>query len=381
LDTALVNEEIGDPVQSYLDLEEKLLKRWDAPLINDFLGMIAFGVLRKLCDKWADGADPNPLVTGGDDIISLEPARRIREMAELDAAGKNYESEWESYLQKFGDRCLEELKLESPTLRDDSSTLKISVERLADRIRSGNIANSKEESPPAPKVKGFFRARIFAWVLRQGRNRIRDRENLRFERTRLFGRVRRIMVEQGRRLTEAGKLAGNEDIFFLTIEEILSGKGSLDLVEKRKREMQEFRENMPPPDRIESTTDTPEWDDEIDVEIDNDLSKKGTGCCPGIVEGKVRVVLDPRGVELGSGEILVARQTDPGWVMLFPAASGLLVERGSLLSHSAIVSRELGLPSVVGLSGVCSWLKTGDRIRMNGKNGLVEIVAREGDRE
>lgn len=92
LDQALENEEIDEPLQCYLDLEEQLLKKWDAPLINDFLGMIAFGVLRKICDKWANGADPNPLVTGGDDIISLEPARRIREMAELSAAGKGYES-------------------------------------------------------------------------------------------------------------------------------------------------------------------------------------------------------------------------------------------------------------------------------------------------
>ena len=78
-----------------------------------------------------------------------------------------------------------------------------------------------------------------------------------------------------------------------------------------------------------------------------------------------------------AGEILVAQQTDPGWVILFPCAAGLLVERGSLLSHSAIVSREMNLPCIVSLSHITSWLKTGDWIEMDGKTGTVRKVDRE----
>ena len=92
--------------------------------------------------------------------------------------------------------------------------------------------------------------------------------------------------------------------------------------------------------------------------------------------GTVRVVLEPRGARLEPGEILVALQTDPGWVVLFPAASGLLVERGSLLSHSAIVSRELRLPCVVSLPQITTILKTGDRVEMNGSTGEVRILER-----
>ena len=80
---------------------------------------------------------------------------------------------------------------------------------------------------------------------------------------------------------------------------------------------------------------------------------------PGVVRGRAVVVRDPRGVELPAGSILVAERTDPGWIMLFPAAAGLVVERGSLLSHSAIVARELGLPCAVSVPQATTWIKAG----------------------
>jgi pyruvate,water dikinase len=89
------------------------------------------------------------------------------------------------------------------------------------------------------------------------------------------------------------------------------------------------------------------------------------------VRGVVRVVRDPHAATLRSGEILVAEFTDPGWVTLFSRAAGLLVERGSLLSHSAIVAREMGIPAVVSLSGITSWLNDGDYVEMNGATGRV----------
>jgi pyruvate,water dikinase len=82
-------------------------------------------------------------------------------------------------------------------------------------------------------------------------------------------------------------------------------------------------------------------------------------------------VTDPSAAHIESGDILVAERTDPGWVMLFPLASGLVVERGSLLSHSAIVAREMGLPTVVGLEGAAAWLQTGDPVLVDGSTGCV----------
>src|SRR4029079_9932496 len=87
---------------------------------------------------------------------------------------------------------------------------------------------------------------------------------------------------------------------------------------------------------------------------------QGLGCSPGLVRGAVRLVRDPRNVQLDRKTILVAEHTDPGWIMIFPSAMGVLVERGSLLSHAAIVARELGIPAVVSIPGLMRWLNDGD---------------------
>ncbi len=92
------------------------------------------------------------------------------------------------------------------------------------------------------------------------------------------------------------------------------------------------------------------------------------------MRGPVRVITDPKNAEIRSGEILVAQRTDPGWIMLFPAAAGVLVERGSLLSHSAIVAREMGIPTIVALSDATCWLRDGDWVEIDGSSGLVSKI-------
>jgi pyruvate,water dikinase len=101
---------------------------------------------------------------------------------------------------------------------------------------------------------------------------------------------------------------------------------------------------------------------------------KGTGCCPGVVRAPVRVVRDPREAVGLAGHILVAERTDPGWTLLFPAVAGLLVQRGSLLSHSAIVAREMALPCVVGIPGLLQTLADGEVVEMDGTTGVVRRV-------
>jgi pyruvate,water dikinase len=105
---------------------------------------------------------------------------------------------------------------------------------------------------------------------------------------------------------------------------------------------------------------------------------RGLGCWAGFVRGPVRVARDPRAVVLAPDDMIVAERTDPGWamIMIFPAAAGLVVERGSLLSHSAIVARELGLPTIVSLAGLTTWLKDGNWVEMDGATGVVVKLAR-----
>ena len=122
-----------------------------------------------------------------------------------------------------------------------------------------------------------------------------------------------------------------------------------------------------------------------DADLLKDLQKSddpdvlyGTPCCPGQIEGVVRVVKSMQDASGLDGEILVTERTDPGWVPLYPSCSALLIERGSLLSHSAVVARELGLPTVVGISGgLMLKLKTGMRVRIDAGRGEVRILRDE----
>lgn len=400
-------------VSHYLDLEARLLKRWDAPLVNDFFAMIFYGLLRSLCGKWlgdTDGSLQNELLLDCGEIISAEPPRRIMKMARLavakpDLAGllanpdasapsklaalraePALAAEFDRYLADFGDRCLEELKLESPTVVDDPASLLASIGAMAGRAAEGG-GEMPVRIPGIRQPEGI-KGIVFRWVLRHARERVAARENLRFERTRLFGRVRAIIRELGGRLCADGVLNQPEDVFYLELGELLGhwdGTGTTASLGRvaaaRRAEFDGYRTGPPPPDRF--TTRGP-LARHVRLEApavsgnpDEAGSIKGSGACPGIVRGKVRVVLDPRGARIEPGDILVARQTDPGWVVLFPAASGLLVERGSLLSHSAIVARELRLPCIVGLANITTRLQTGMLVEMDGTTGTVRVVTED----
>jgi phosphohistidine swiveling domain-containing protein len=378
-------------IAHYQELESQLLRRWDAPLVNDFFAMIFYGILGKISDN------PNELLQDTGDIISARPPRLIKEMAEIvrphhhlaklladphtaialkkDELSKLPEltNKFADYLTEFGDRCLEELKLESPTVVDDPGPLLTSIGGFALRPIS---KPEPTEEPPA--LSGFLKK----WVLRNTRELIRNRENLRFERTRVFGRVRQIMRELGGRLAADGRLEDPDNVFYLKLEEVLDHSTTNALkgiVAARRKEFIDYHNSPAPPDRFSARGPihrSHEFTDDIDPS-DQEADLQGIGACAGIVRGPVRVVTNPREATLQPGEILVATQTDPGWVVLFPAAAGLLVERGSLLSHSAIVARELQLPCIVSLSHITTTLKTGDLIEMNGKTGQVTLLENE----
>ena len=409
-------------VATYRRLESRLITRWDAPLINDLFAMIFFGTLRRLCERWCGDTQStlqNGLVSGQGGMISAEPAKLVIEMARVAAkqpsvvtslcadslpqalaaveSSTRLSSLYREYLDKFGDRTTDELKLESPTLHDDPLMLLRSVGGLAERFAVNEsfgvgAAGETQRAAAERRVSASLRRNpmrrvIFSWVLRNARQRIIARENLRFERTRLFGRVRSIFTALGRSFQRAGVLPDGDLIFYLEVEEALgyvegtaTSADLAALAALRKAQFERYRAMPAPPDRFETRgmvghaaiaqapqSDTAEKD-----------SRTGLGCCPGTVRGQVRVVTDPRRAGLRAGEILVAERTDPGWVMLFPSAAGLLVERGSLLSHSAIVAREMRIPAVVALSGVMSWLKDGDWVELDGSTGRVVKIAANG---
>jgi pyruvate,water dikinase len=406
-------------VAIYKELENRLLNKWDAPIVNDFFAMIFYGLLQKLSIAWCrdtEGTLQNDLLRNSGGMISTEPAERVTQMARLAAKDpelvevlckdkpqkilqkmRSYpeiQSLYRSYLQKFGERCINELKLESATLHEDPQVLLRAIGSLAKghaaqeptqqgpRTADIDLRRQAEDRVTSTLSRHPIRLLTFRWVLKNARDRVCGRENLRFERTRAFGRVRKIVVEFGRRFYGLNLLEEPRDIFYLELQEIFAfAEGTSTctdlkgLVALRKQEFKRFSRMQPPADRFETRGIVYQGNRYRTGRRTNDMPgnmRKGMGCCPGTISGRVRVVRDPRESSLKAGEILVADRTDPSWILLFPLAAGLLVERGSLLSHAAIVARELGIPAIVSIPGVTSWLEDGDSVELDGRTGVVK---------
>jgi len=180
----------------------------------------------------------------------------------------------------------------------------------------------------------------------------------------------------GEHLANAGVLDEPEDVFYLTVDEIVGElpDGAQDLVARRRERRTEYQ-------RLELPTwwrGTPEPTvvSESESEATGDALLSGIGAGSGIVEGPVRVVHDPAVVEIEPGEILVASTTDPSWASIMFVSSALVVDIGSVLSHAAVVARELGLPCVVNTGNGTRVLRDGDLVRVDGSAGTVQLIKR-----
>jgi len=405
----------------YADLERRLLWNWKVPIVNDFAVMIFYGVLRSLTGKWRiddTGSLHHELLCGEGGLMSTEPAKvalrlaveiradeamdRLFTEADTDGLLAAYRSRtpaspvWDGlddYLERYGYRCVGELKLEEFSLKDDPRLLLTSLQGyLAGDVPDPDELDAREKRKRRDaerKVTAAMRARplkrlVYGWLLRKARAAVRDRENLRFCRTRIFGLTRDLFRGLGWRLFRMGRLADPEDVFYLTTDDLFGyvrGTSTCTdlrgLAAVRRAEFDTFRAEPDPDDNI-VTGGVPYHNNPLHVpqqgdDLATDGSLVGTPCAPGRVRAAVRVVHSPQGEPRLDGEILVAARTDPGWVTLFPTAAGLLIERGSPLSHSAVVARELGIPAIVGIKGLTGALRSGQEVEMDGGTGQVVL--------
>jgi phosphohistidine swiveling domain-containing protein len=205
-------------------------------------------------------------------------------------------------------------------------------------------------------------------------------------------RLRLAVVAIGRKLAQAGVLADAEDVVFLHYNEVrllLADQSALgdvqELVSDRRDEHEDAAERRPPSWVGTATEDAlafpyaslwgfPEKFHAGEPATSGEV--KGLAASPGVVEGTARYVTSlDQFDEVREGDILVCRMTNPAWVVLFTKIHGLVTEAGGTMSHPAVVAREFGIPAVVGTTNAGDRIKTGDRIRVNGTTGVVEILA------
>jgi pyruvate,water dikinase len=389
--------------------------------LNDVRMAIASGRLRRLLGRVYDEGQADARLTellgGIDGLESVEPTRQLIGIARdvrrdealaadvraappgdvislIHGRSPDLAARIDAYVERYGDRAIGELKLETLSLRDDPRLLGEVIGNYLGRPDvdpDGVLRTERERSEAALRALGervpVWRRRLLAREVRMARTAVSCRERLRLRRTWMFALARDVYRAIGGQLQASGQIESPRDIFYLSTQEIdafLDGRAASarlgPLIAARKVEYDGYR-RMPTQDRMQ-TAGTPYLGYREELAADDagppatghpdDGLLRGLGCCAGIVEAPVRIILDPSESLSVNGQILCTVRTDPGWAPLFPTASGLLIERGSILSHSAVVARELGIPTVVGVPGVTRLLTDGERLRLDGGTGVVE---------
>ncbi|MGQ4377498.1 rifamycin-inactivating phosphotransferase [Streptomyces sp. SAS_267] len=294
----------------------------------------------------------------------------------------------EAYLDRYGVRCVGEIDITRPRWRERPAAL---VPVILDNVRNFE---------PGAAERRFEQGRLKAWEKeREVLSRLRslpDGDRRADETKRMIDQVRafagyreypkygivsrsfvykRALLEEAGRLVRADVLHDKEDVFYLTFQEfhdvVRTNRVDDRLIQRRKDAFRSYQVLTPP--RVltsdgEALTGAYRRDDVPDGAL------VGLPVSAGTIEGRARVILDMADADLEPGDILVTPFTDPSWSPLFVAVAGLVTEVGGLMTHGAVIAREYGLPAVVGVERATRLIRDGQRIRVHGTDGYVEIL-------
>jgi phosphohistidine swiveling domain-containing protein len=295
------------------------------------------------------------------------------------------------FLRKYGGRGFGEIDLGRTRWAEDPthvfemllSFLQIEdADQAPDAVFARSAAGAREAVDRlAAAVRrtrgGWLKARLVRFFAGRARQLMGARESPKFFAVRMMYKIHRELRKLGREFAAVGELAREDDFFFLTLSELdafakQEPRGWRALITRRSRSYEcEFRRRQIP--RL-LLSDGRAFYEGLAPSADSGLGIVGSPVSPGIAEGRVRVVLDPRTANLQPGEILVCPGTDPSWTPLFLSAGALVMETGGMMTHGSVVAREYGIPGVVGVHNATTRLKTGPRVRVDGSRGIVELL-------
>ena len=342
--------------------------------------------LRRDLTKLVGAADANILIANLSDpeelLASLGLIAGLSKLARGDIT-------LEAYLQQYGHRGPREFELSVPPPAENSDWLdrQLAELRLNPVDIEGMLAKQDiifQEAWQRLITGHPGKVNTIQKRIQENIRRARLRERARSEYTRDRWLVR-LFALRAAELTDLG-----EEIFLLTLDEILELLGgnpsALGSIMVRKETYQKYKTLPAYPSVIRGRFDPLEWaanskrrSDIFDATVDYPIEKSnlisGSPGSAGQVTGMARLIDHPdQGQLLQQGEILVAVQTDVAWTLLFPRVAAVVTDVGAPLSHAAIVARELGIPAVVGCGDATTRIKTGDRIRVDGAQGTIEIL-------
>jgi pyruvate,water dikinase len=351
-------------------------------------------LLARLLDRFRPGATAervNRLLAGLPDVPSVAPALAMEALAAeaarrpswlawlragpspLAAAPADLGERLRAFLDLFGHRSVAEGELLSSAWEDDPEAPLRALRALAEtredassRRRAAAAATRDADEEALLAGAGLFARPLLRWALEGARNSVRERERTKELSVRLVHYGRRAARAAGRRLVARGRILREDDVFFLTIGELrralLGEAPSRALVARRRRRHER-----------EGSLDAPR---EVDLEGPAaagvpSLAWRGTGVSAGVGAGPARVLLPGEPLRLEAGEVLVAPVLDAAYGPLLAASAGAAAEIGGLLSHGAVVARELGVPCVVDVRGITANVRNGEPLVVDGGSGLV----------
>ncbi|MCM3812782.1 phosphoenolpyruvate synthase [Streptomyces sp. DR7-3] len=320
-------------------------------------------------------------------VESIEDDAFLDELAKL-AGGAEARDAIESYLDRYGMRCVGEIDITRPRWRERPTTL---VPVILDNVRNfepGAAGRRFEQGRQKAREKkrdvlsrlralpdGDRKADEAKRMIDRVRTFIGYREYPKYGIISRYFVYKRALLAEAERLVEAGVLPEQEDIFYLTFQElhdvVRSHQVDDRLIQRRKDAFRSYHALTPP--RVltsdgEAVTGAYRRDDAPAGAL------IGLPVSAGTIEGRARVILDMGEADLEAGDILVTAFTDPSWSPLFVGIAGLVTEVGGLMTHGAVIAREYGLPAVVGVERATRLIRDGQRIRVHGTDGYVEIL-------
>ncbi|MFF1701416.1 rifamycin-inactivating phosphotransferase [Streptomyces sp. NPDC058252] len=333
----------------------------------------------------ADVIRPHPEVVAF--LQGVEDEGFLDKLAKL-AGGTEARDAIEAYLDRYGMRCVGEIDITRPRWRERPTTL---VPVILDNVRNfepgaaerrfeqGRQKAQKKEQDVLSRLRalpdGDQKADVAKRMIDQVRTFIGYREYPKYGIVSRYFVYKQALLEEAERLVQAGVLPEKEDIFYLTFEElhhvVRSHQVDDRLIQQRKDAFRSYHALTPP--RVltsdgEAVTGAYRRDDVPAGAL------IGLPVSAGTIEGRARVILDMAEADLEAGDILVTAHTDPSWSPLFVGIAGLVTEVGGLMTHGAVIAREYGLPAVVGVEQATRLIRDGQRIRVHGTDGYVEIL-------
>ena len=295
---------------------------------------------------------------------------------------------WQDFLSHYGARGPSEIDIFMPRWYEDPLPVLRVIDELLQRedgrhrthhqalVGGRQAAMRKLRTKAGGGLLGRLRLHIFNRLYHALTEVGGMREHHKFLAVRMLAMIKEILKKVAGQLVAAGKLAHADDLWFLNWRELFSiwDDDSTDwgiLIAQGRADLARYQKLMPPP-IISSDGESPA----VRYHLDNapEGALLGNPVSPGVVEGVVHVIRDPQRETLAPDEILVAEFTDPGWTPLFINAYGLILEVGGALTHGAVVAREYGIPAVVGVRGALTTLQTGQRVRLDGNRGIIELL-------